>query len=302
MSPRAKQIDLLWHARSRNRFLERSLLVMGALILVVFLTSGFEMGMNGKRLDNFDRFLGNIVPFPLKDGPLDLGVGWDWAMGMLRDGGLEAAIATLAISVVAIVLAMGVALLMALPAARNIAHPEPFLPGPRPPTRRELLPWRALVFCTRSVLIVLRAIPEYVWAFLLVSILGLNAWPAILALALHNAGILGRLTSELVENVATETPSALRALGANRRQITVLGLLPQSFTRLLLYFFYRFETCVREATVLGMLGIASLGFLIDDARIAMKYDEMFFLILVGGAIVVAADLVSMAARHLARHA
>ncbi len=78
--------------------------------------------------------------------------------------------------------------------------------------------------------------------------------------------------------------------------------MPESFTRLLLYFLYRFETCVREATVLGMLGIASLGFLIDNARVARRHDEMFFLILVGAAIVVAGDLVSMAARRFARRA
>jgi phosphonate transport system permease protein len=302
VNARQKRVAALWEKRPRNTFLERSLLVMGALILVVFLTSGFELGLSAKRLANFDRFLVDVTPFPLQGKPFDFGVAWDWMVDLLQRGGFEAAISTLSISVVAIVLAMGLALLFTLPAARNFANPEPFVPGPKPPTASELYPWRALVLATRSILILLRAIPEYVWAFLLLSVVGLNAWTAILALALHNAGILGRLTSELVENVDTETPSALRGLGANRRQITVFSLVPQSFTRLLLYFFYRWETCVREATVLGMLGIASLGFLIDDARVAIRYDEMFFLILVGGAIVVAGDLVSVAARRIARRA
>jgi len=50
--------------------------------------------------------------------------------------------------------------------------------------------WRALSACTRAALILLRAIPEYVWAFLLLAMLGPSAWPAVLALAIHNSGIL----------------------------------------------------------------------------------------------------------------
>ena len=76
-----------------------------------------------------------------------------------------------------------------------------------------------------------------------------------------------------------------------------------TFSRFLLFFFYRWETCVREATVLGMLGISSLGFWIQDARARNHYDDMFFLILLGGLLVLIGDLVSAAAREwVRRHA
>ena len=65
---------------------------------------------------------------------------------------------------------------------------------------------------------------------------------------------------------------------------------------------YRWETCVREATVLGMLGIVSLGYWIVDARARNHYDEMFLLVLVGAAIVLVGDLVSAAAREVVRRA
>ena len=296
-------IRRLWRDRPRSRFTIASLLAMGGLIVATFFTTDLKTGLDSRRFHNLRRFLGEVVPHPLQGEPWDSGTAWNWAAGILDEGGgFDAAIATLSISIVAIVLAMSIAFVFTLPAARNFANPEPFLAGPRSPSPGQRFAWGALVALARTILILLRSIPEYVWAFLLVAILGLNAWPAILALALHNAGILGRLTSEVVENVERPVPAALRGLGASREQITIFSLLPQNFGRLLLYFFYRWETCIREATVLGMLGIASLGFLIDDAKVALEYDEMFFLILVGAAIVVVVDFISLFARQIARRA
>ena len=69
----------------------------------------------------------------------------------------------------------------------------------------------------------------------------------------------------------------------------------------LLYLFYRWETCIREATVLGMLGIATLGYWIDDARVRQRYDEMIVLILCGGALVLVGDFLSYLARRWIRN-
>ena len=63
------------------------------------------------------------------------------------------------------------------------------------------------------------------------------------------------------------------------------GVYPGALGRFLLYFFYRWETCVREATVLGMLGIVSLGRLITDSRVRMREDEMLFYVLLGASLV-----------------
>ena len=297
-----QSLDSLWRQRPRNRFRRNSLIAMGALTVVVFATGNFSFDLSERRLGNLDRFFQEIVPYPLQGEPFDFGVAWEWADALMTGGGWTALWSTLAISILAITLAMFAAMLVTLPAARNFANPEPFLPGPRRPSAIQSYSWGALVWLVRSALIIMRAIPEYVWAYLLVATLGLNAWPAILALAIHNAGILGRLNSELVENTDTQIPAALRGLGASRSQIATFALLPRNSSRLLLYFFYRWETCVREATVLGMLGIASLGFMIHHARAALRYDEMFFLILTGAALVVVGDAISMLARHRARRA
>ena len=152
------------------------------------------------------------------------------------------------------------------------------------------------------MLIFLRSIPEYVWAFLLVSMFGYTALPAVAALALHNAGILGKLDAEVLENAGTEASTALRRTGAGRAQIFFAALVPQVLGRYLLYFFYRWETCVREATVLGMLGVLSLGSLVRDARASNFYDEMIFYVALGAVLVAAGDFVSTAARRLIRRA
>ncbi|MEO1367496.1 MAG: hypothetical protein AAFX50_10000, partial [Acidobacteriota bacterium] len=80
------------------------------------------------------------------------------------------------------------------------------------------------------------------------------------------------------------------------------AILPASVGRFLLFFFYRWETCVREATVLGMLGIASLGFWILEARARNFYDEMFFFVLLGALLVLIGDVVSALSREAVRRA
>jgi len=152
------------------------------------------------------------------------------------------------------------------------------------------------------ILILMRAIPEYLGAFLLLAIFGPTPVTAILALAIHNAGILGRLGAESIENIPIEAPRSLRALGASRMRIASWVFLPELLPRLLLYFFYRWETCVRESTVLGLLGIASLGYWIDDARTRGQMDVLVFYVMLGVAIVLVGDIISSIARSLVRKA
>ena len=91
-------------------------------------------------------------------------------------------------------------------------------------------------------------------------------------------------------------------MGATRSQVALLAATPLSFSRFLLYVFYRFETCVREATVLGMLGVVSLGYWIEDARTKQYYDEMALYLCCGALLVLVVDLLSAVARRaLRRH-
>jgi phosphonate transport system permease protein len=140
------------------------------------------------------------------------------------------------------------------------------------------------------------------WAFIALAVFGPNVWAAVIALAIHNAGILGKLNAEVIENLDPRTMRSLRSAGATRMQVALVAIRPAVFGRLLLLFFYRWETCVREATVLGMLGIVSLGYFIQDARARQHYDVMLVLILACVVVVLIGDAASALARRIARRA
>ena len=254
------------------------------------------------RLANVQRFLAELRPYPLQGVPFDWDIAVAWAATLMAEHGWQAAVSTVAISVAAIVLAFLGGGMMAVPAARSFATGAPFVLGENTRGGRREMLWRALATTARLALIFLRAIPEYVWAFLLLALLGPSSWPLVLALALHNGGILGKLSAEVIEDLPPTVLRAMAAAGATRLQIVVAGALPLALPRLLLFFFYRWETCVREATVLGMLGIGSLGYWIMDARARNFYDEMLFFVLIGALLVMLGDLLSALAREAVRRA
>ncbi|NNF08397.1 MAG: ABC transporter permease subunit [Candidatus Eisenbacteria bacterium] len=250
--------------------------------------------------ENATRFLREIRPFPLQDQPWDWTTWFRWMSETIGPNASEALGATLALSVAAVILAAMAALVVSVFAARNLAGPEPFAPSGKPPSQIARVLHRGLVGVTRLILLFARSIPEYVWAFLFITMLGVGAWPVVLALAVHNAGILGRLFSEVIENVEPSASRTLRVSGAGRGQLFVHAILPQSLNRWLLYFFYRWETCIREATVLGLLGFISLGWYIQDARAGVRYDEMVVYVGLGAILILLADLVSAVARRYLR--
>jgi phosphonate transport system permease protein len=296
------RIAVLRAARPRSRFLRVSLLMVVLLIVAAWWSGEFDPGdlFTQRRLANVERFLTvDIVPQARDGTPLPPSEWFRWASELLATSGREAIATTLAISIAAIVFAWGASLIACLPAARSLMCADPYLGAERSKADR---PWRAAAATVRLFLILLRSIPEYVLTFLLVSLLGISAWPAVLALAIHNAGILGKLNAEVVENLDGHRFAALRGVGATRAQIAAFGVYPSALSRFLLYFFYRWETCLREATVLGMLGIISLGRLIGDATVRRSEDQLVFYVLLGAAMVLIGDLVSAVARAQVRRA
>lgn len=291
-------IRSLHRRRPIDGFARASLSLLGALAVASWV-GGFDASdlLDARSSRNFARFLQDIRPWPLHGRSFDAGLFLQWWQDTLGGKAVSALVDTAALSIAAIVLAAIAAAVLALPAARNWATPEPYLPGPRRPGPAVRLGWSAVVAGARFVLIFVRAIPEYVWAFVLLPLVGPGPWPVVLALAVHNTGILGRLYAEIVENADKSAARALRASGATRLEIAAVALAPAHTGRALLYFFYRWETCVREATVLGLLGFVSLGWYVQEARAAARYDEMVQWILLGAALILAGDAVSGAVRR-----
>jgi phosphonate transport system permease protein len=149
---------------------------------------------------------------------------------------------TLAMSALGTVLAAAGGLLLALPASR--LHAEDTAPGRS---------------ATRLLLNALRAIPELVWAGLLLIAAGLGPFTGTLALALHTTGVLGRLFAEALENAPPGPAAALRAQGVRKTAIFLYATLPQVLPQLLSYTLYRWENNIRAAAVLGVVGAGGLG-------------------------------------------
>jgi len=288
-----------------GRWLRASGWALAAGVVWAWMTGGFgidDMGAS-QRMENVRRFACEITPWPIQQGEGSWASVLAWARGLLMDGprpGLVAALNTLALSIVSIVIAAIIAWIAIPFAARSIATPHPFLPSAATTSPLARWGWKTIVATTRLALIFARAIPEYVWAFVFIAFVSDQFWAAIVALALHNAGVLGRLGAEITENADAPVPRSLRSLGATRAQLLATGLVPATLPRFLVYFFYRWETCLREGTVLGILGVTTLGRLIKDARGADRYDEMIFFVLVGAALVFAGDLLSSLARRYVR--
>ncbi len=116
---------------------------------------------------------------------------------------------------------------------------------------------------TRGLLNVLRAIPELVWAALLLISAGLGPFAGTLALAVHTAGVLGRLFAEAMENAPRGPAEALRAHGVRGVRLLGYAILPQVLPQVMSYTLYRWENNIRAAAILGVVGAGGLGQLLS---------------------------------------
>jgi phosphonate transport system permease protein len=306
------RLTKLRNERPRSRFLRASILLMVLLSGYAWTSGEIAVGdlFSARRMENLQRFLEKeATPRPLRESIVGIvpGTGipseqtsqisllFDWAGDLWHRTGAEAVVATSWIAILAMVLAGCYGLLSSPFGARTLMHSDPFLGDSRGWV------WRLTSSTFRMLAVFMRAIPEFVWAFLFLSMLGRSAWPAVLALWIHNAGILSRLSADMLEDLPARPARSLRMLGATRAQIAIGSMFSTGLPRFLLYFFYRLETCVREATVLGMLGVISLGYWIEDARARGHYDEMLYLVSLGAMMVLIADWLSWWARRLVRN-
>lgn len=146
---------------------------------------------------------------------------------------------TIAISAIGTTLAALLGLLLALPAAGRFGL--------------------IARVATRLLLNFLRSIPELVWAALMVMAAGLGPFAGTLALALHTAGVIGRLFAETLENTPPEPAQALRISGSPPALAFLYGTMPNVVPQLVAYALYRWEINIRMAAILGVVGAGGLG-------------------------------------------
>lgn len=199
---------------------------------------------------------------------------------------------TLTMSVLAIGIAAVAALLTFMPAARNVAFGE--LSGSRSPVGG------LAFFVIRGTLAFTRGIPELLWAMLIVFVFTPGVLPGALALGLHNYGILGKLSAEVVEDLDPRPARALRAAGAGNMQMLAYGVLPQVLPQFVTYLLYRWEVIIRTTIVVGFVSAGGLG---REFRLSMswfQYDRVALLLLCYLVLVVGVDLAAAVLRRLAK--
>lgn len=150
----------------------------------------------------------------------------------------------------------------------------------------------------RSVLMVLRAIPEIVWALIFVRALGLGPAAGVLALAITYGGMLGKVYAEVLESTDTRPSRALLEAGSSRFAALCYGLLPHCAQELVSYTVYRWECAVRASVVMGFVGAGGLGQLMDQSMKMLNGGEASSILLVFLALVLLADALSNALRRL----
>lgn len=135
---------------------------------------------------------------------------------------------------------------------------------------RGLAPARWAVAPIRRLLDTLRAIPEIVIALILIFVLGGGPVPAMVAIALHTVGALGKLFSEVAENAPLGSVEGLHSVGATWGQRMLFGVLPQVAPNWLSYALLRFEINIRASAILGFVGAGGIGY---DLRNAMSWGQ-----------------------------
>lgn len=230
----------------------------GGIILVIFISmmaSGFYLA-DSRNAGGFWSGITQIFDFPSE--VLSEGIEKAGNLPHLLVEFLPSLIETLNIAAVSTLVGAGFAIVLALLSTRGLAR------------------WPRLIPVFRRMMDGMRAIPEIVIALVLIFILGGGPVPAMIAIAFHTAGALGKLFSEVAENADLKPVEGLSSVGANWMQKMWLGVIPQVAPNWLSYALLRFEINIRASAILGFVGSGGIG---HDLRLAMqwgqgKYDEV----------------------------
>ncbi|AWN48252.1 phosphonate ABC transporter, permease protein PhnE [Methylobacterium terrae] len=257
----------------------RRTLAVFVAIVALYLLAGWMAEVRPLTLldniQNFTAYIGQILPpLTLANLPADL-AAWYWGLpkwlGLLAETLLMAYLGTLLGGIAA----FGLCFL----ACANLVRSA------------------ALRFCARRFLEVCRTVPEVVFALIFVIAFGLGPMVGVLAIAIHTAGALGKLFSEVVENIDMKPVEGLTGTGASFVQTVSFAVVPQVLSNFASYALLRFEINVRGAGVMGFVGAGGIG---QEFLVAIRnfyYSDVSAILLLIVLTVVAIDLATERLRH-----
>jgi phosphonate transport system permease protein len=232
--------------------------VYGGIMLAIFavlMVSGFRLA-DARNAGGFWDGIANIFQFPSEvlseaaENAANLpGLMWHF---------LPSLIETLNIAAASTLLGAMLAIVLSLLSTRGLAR------------------WPRLVGLFRRMMDIMRAVPEIVIALVLIFVMGGGPVPAMIAIAFHTAGALGKLFSEVNENASLQPVEGLQSVGANWTQRMWLGVIPQVAPNYLSYGLLRFEINIRASAILGFVGSGGIGYDLKNAFSwgQGRYDEV----------------------------
>lgn len=238
----AQTVTLFERARAKQLRRKRTDAVIFALLFSVMLIMSLYIGevslsVFWEGLPGLFNYVNDTLP-EIHRGSVFADVGkWYWALGRW----LSLLLDTILIAFLGTVLGVSGALIISFPASRNLMK----------------ISW--VYFIARRLMEIARGVPEIVYAMIFVFSFGLGPFPGVLAITIHCIGALGKLFSEVNENIDPNPVEGVKASGANWLLIIRYAVLPQVLPNFLSYALLRFEINVRAATVIGFVGAGGIG-------------------------------------------
>jgi phosphonate transport system permease protein len=250
-----------WQRFSTTERIMRSLFYLLALVAFVWSLQTIE-----------------IIPEFLYDAPQQTAdlfvrmwpIDWSWYPKVVH----EALIETLHTATLGTILAVALASLVALMAARNLTRSA------------------TLNLVARFILVATRSVHAMVWALFFVAVFGPGALAGTLAIAVHSIGFTGKFLSEAIEDARRGPIEALQAVGASPMAILLKGYWPQVKPAFLAIAMFRWDINVRESAVLGLVGGGGLGMALDTALSNLYWDQAGLVLLVIFAVVIVTEIVT----------
>lgn len=249
-----------------RRLWRRCAIAVGIVLVVVvhvlaIRSTGFSLTQLAKGLSGIYHFVSGALPPHL---------GWTRYL----KPGLGYCLTTIYIGLLGTTLSIPFALVFAILGSRN--------------TSRNVVVYQV----ARGIMSFLRSVPSLVWALVFVTAVGLGNFPGVLALLVHNVGVMGKLWSEAMEEVDSGPVDALHVAGASGLQTATNAVLPSVIPQFVSLLLYRLDVNIRESVVLGIVGAGGIGFYLLQSVDNFQFKETMTYVLMIIVIVIVVDQVS----------
>ncbi|HEU0164018.1 MAG TPA: phosphonate ABC transporter, permease protein PhnE [Thermomicrobiales bacterium] len=225
------------------------------------------------------RFLSRLFPIQWQTTDWELGIGpWHWGTWTTTEV-LPALFETIQMAIIGSTLSIIISLPFGLLAARNIS------------------PHWTVYQTMRFILNTIRAVPEIIIALIFVAAVGLGPFAGVLALAIGSVGTTSKLYAEAIEAIDPTQVQAITATGANRLQTFMYAVVPQALPLVASYSLLLFESNVRSASILGLVGAGGVGLILNTYMALFKYHELMGALLL---LIIAVTIIDRVSDYLRR--